>query len=110
MEKIKVLCLNDDNHSKCYVTRGSYYSDMADFAKERLLKPHICEYEIREVYICDPSNELATMDEDEFLRLFDLLACTYDPAELFKQDQERWEERNKAFELFWKNGDTWRYA
>ena len=33
MSKIQVIALNDDNHSKCYVTRGSYYHDMADFAK-----------------------------------------------------------------------------
>ena len=110
MDSIKVLALNDDNHSKSYVTLGTYYHDCADFVKKCLLKPHTVTYEIREVYICDPSDELATMDEDEFLRLFDLLACTYDPAELFEQDQKRWEERNRAFELFWKNGDTWRYA
>ena len=110
MSKIQVIALNDDNHSKCYVTRGSYYHDMADFAKECLLKSHTCEYEIREVYICDPSGKLAELTEDEFLYLFDLLAITYDPAELFKEDHERWEKREIAFDLFWENGDEWRYA
>lgn len=110
MDSIKVLALNDDNHSKCYVTRGSYYHDMADFAKECLLKSHTCEYEVREVYLCDPSEKLAELTEDEFLYLFDLLALTYDPAELFKTKPEQWKNREIAFDLFWKNGDEWRYA
>lgn len=110
MSKIQVIALNDDNHSKCYVTRGSYYHDMADFAKECLLKPHTVEYEVREVYICDPSEKLAELTEDEFLYLFDLLAVTYDPAELFKEKPEQWKNREIAFDLFWENGDEWRYA
>ena len=110
MSKIQVIALNDDNHSKCYVTRGSYYHHMADFAKECLLKPHTVEYEIREVYICDPGEKLAELTEDEFLYLFDLLAVTYDPAELFKENHERWKNREIAFDLFWENGDEWRYA
>ena len=110
MSKIKVLCLNDDNHSNCYVTRISYYSNMADFAKECLLKPHIYEYEIREVYICEPIGKLAELTEDEFLYLFDLLAVTYDPVNLFRENLERWEERKNAFDLFWENTDEWRYA
>ena len=110
MEKIKVLCLNDDNHSNCYVTRGSYYSHMADFAKECLLKPHTCEYEIREVYICEPSGKLAELAEDDFLYLFDVLAVTYDPVELFEKNFDRWKDRENAFDLFWENADEWRYA
>ena len=110
MSKIQVIALNDDNHSKCYVTHGSYYHDMAAFAKECLLKPHTCEYEVREVYLCDPSEKLAELTEDEFLYLFDLLAIEYNPAELFKENHERWENREIAFDLFWENGDEWRYA
>jgi hypothetical protein len=83
---------------------------MADFAKECLLKPHTVEYEVREVNLCDPSEKLAELTEDEFLYLFDLLAITYDPAELFKENHERWENREIAFDLFWENGDEWRYA
>jgi len=110
MSKIQVIALNDDNHSKCYVTRGSYYHDMAAFAKECLLKPHTCEYEVREVYLCDPSEKLAELTEDEFLYLFDLLAIEYDPGKLFMEDLERWKNRETAFDLFWENGDEWRYA
>jgi hypothetical protein len=110
MSKIQVIALNDDNHSKCYVTRGSYYHDMADFAKECLLKSHTCEYEIREVYICDPQGELAKLDEDEFLYMFDLLDLTNDPGKLFQEDEAKWKNREIAFDLFWENGDVWNYA
>lgn len=110
MSKIQVIALNDDNHTKAYVTRGSYYHDMADFAKECLLKSHTCDYEIREVYLCDPRGELAEMDEDTLIRVFDLLYLVYDPGKLFIENPERWLEREKTFDLFWKNGDEWRYA
>lgn len=110
MSKIQVIALNDDNHAKVYVTRGSYYHDMADFAKECLLKSHTCDYEIREVYLCDPSGELAEMDDNMLISVFDLLYLVYDPGKLFIENLERWLEREKAFDLFWKNGDEWRYA
>jgi hypothetical protein len=42
--------------------------------------------------------------------MFDLLAITYDPAQLFKDKPEQWKNREIAFDLFWKNGDEWRYA
>ena len=50
------------------------------------------------------------MDEDEFMQLFDLLACNYDMDELFKKDPIAWSERKEAFELFWEQGEEWRYA
>ena len=109
MDKIKVLALDDDNHSRAYVTLGSYFSSCAAFIREcGLLNAHTTSYDVREVYICDPQGELATMDEDEFIRLFELLE--QDPVKLFQCSPEKWEERNKAFELFWRNGDEWRYA
>lgn len=110
MSKIQVIALNDDNHSKCYVTHDSYYPNMADFAKKRLLKSHSVEYEVREVYICNPSGELATLAKDEFLYMFDLLALTNDPAQLFKDKLSQWNKREIAFDLFWKNGNEWLYA
>ena len=110
MSKIQVIALDDDNHSKCYVTRGSYYYDMAAFAKECLLKSHTCEYEIREVCLCDPDGKLAELTEDEFLYLFDLLATIYDPGKLFLENIEQWKNREIAFDLFWENGSEWRYA
>ncbi len=110
MSKIQVIALNDDNHPRTYVARGCHFGDAADFMKEYLLKPHTCEYEIREVYICDPQGELAKMDEDEFLFMFDLLDLTKDIEELFVKNHQKWQIRETAFDLFWENGDEWRYA
>lgn len=110
MSKIQVIALNDDNHSKSYVTKDRHLGDAADFMKNCLLKPHTDEYEIREVYICDPQGELAEMDEDEFLYMFDLLDLTHHSGKLFKEDEPSWTNREIAFDLFWKNGDVWNYA
>ena len=110
METIKVLCLNDDNHSNCYVTRTSYYHDCAQFAKGCLLAPHNYQFEVRQIDLVDPPEAFVNMDEDEFMRLFDLLACEYCPDELFHKDPLRWSERKRVFELFWANGEEWRYV
>ena len=110
METIKVLCLNDDNHSNCYVTRTSYYSDCARFAKACLLAPHNYQFEVRQIDLVDPPEAFADMDEDEFMRLFDLLACTYRPDELYSENPERFAERIEVFNYFWKHGEEWRYA
>ena len=110
METIKVLCLNDDNHSNCYVTRAFYYHNCAQFAKECLLAPHNYQVEVRQIDLVDPPEAFANMDEIEFMRLFDLLACEYRPNELLQKDPSRWAEREKTFELFWEYGEEWRYA
>ena len=93
MNKIQVLALNDDNHGTCFVTRGSFYSNAADFMHKCLLKPHTEEYEVRFTYICD----IAPEEED----LFDLLACEYQPETLYSRDKERFMKREKAFDHLW---------
>lgn len=107
MKTIQVIALNDDNHAKSYITREKHYSNFANFTKECLLKPHDCEYEIREVYICEPAGELAEMVEDEFLYMFDLLDGCIDPD---KTDKKYDEDREFAFNLFWENGEAWYHA
>lgn len=107
MKTIQVIALNDDNHAKSYATREKYYSNFADFAKECLLKPHDCEYEIREVYICEPQGKLAEIFVDEFLYMFDLLDRSIGPSKIGKRYDE---DRDFAFKLFWENGETWNYA
>lgn len=103
METIQVIALDDDNHAKSYITREKHYSNFADFAKKCLLKPHDCEYEIREVCICEPQGELAEIAEDEFFDMFDLLDGCIDP------DKTN-EDREAAFNLFWENGEVWHRA
>ena len=106
--KIKVLALNDDNHERAYVTLNSYYSNCADFAKDCLLQPHNNEYEVREVYICDPQGALAEMSEDDFIMAFELLEQR--PMALLAKSRALYDARNNKFELFWENGEEWRYA
>lgn len=110
METIQVLCLNDDNHSNCYVTRAFYYHDCVQFVKKCLLMPPNCQIEIRQINLVDPPEAFTNMDEDEFMRLFDILACEYRPNELLQKEPSRWAEREKTFELFWEHGEEWRYA
>lgn len=93
---IQVLALNDDNHDTCFVTRGSYFHDAADFMKECLLKPHNCEYKVGYVALVD-----MTGDEDEDMMIFDRVACEYNPETLFTRDQEAWQKREEAFDYLW---------
>ena len=110
MEKIRVLALNDDYHAKTYVTRDNYLGDAADFMKQYLLKPHTQEYEVREIYICDPNGILAEMAEEDFVFAFELLDLYRDMKELEAKFPEQWKERQLAFDLFWDNAEVWNYA
>ena len=110
MAKIQVVALNDDNHSRSYVTADRHLGDAADFMMQCLLRPHTDEYEVREVYICDPLGKLAELTEDEFLYMFDLLDCNTDVPALQREHPEVWKNRQIAFNLFWEEGDTWSYA
>lgn len=111
LNRIKVLALNDDNHETVYITLNEYYFNIVDFATKCLLKPHDCTYDVRAIYICDYPEVLENLlGETEFIKGFDLLACISRPAQLFFQDKKKWAERQKAFELFWENGEKWRYA
>ena len=97
--------MNDDNHSKSYVTSIWHFGDAADFMMNQLLQPHKETYEVREVYVCDLQGDLAEMNEDEFNTLFDLLNT--EPERLCNG---LYQKRKEVFELFWKNSDTWHYA
>ena len=106
---VKVVALNDDNHPKSYLTRWDLFSNAADFIKELLLTAHNNTYEVREVYICEPQGALAEMPEEEFCDMFDLLHM-YSPDELAESNPEKFKKRQAAFELFWENGEEWKYA
>lgn len=110
--KIRVLGLDDDNHSMCYATRSCYYSDAGKFMKECLLDPHTIGYEVRQIHIIDLSDELVEKyGEDEVERMFDLLACENRPDELLKRDYDRFLDREKAFDTLWEYAEKeWYYA
>ena len=65
---IRVLALNDDNHATSFVREdGVRYNDAQDFIKNCLAMPHIKEYNVRGIYICD---EFGDIDYDEFDAMF----------------------------------------
>ena len=98
---IKVLKLDDDNHSPCYVTLGSYYHDAEDFIKA-LSQPHTWFFRIKEVRLV----EVEWPDEDEFLRIFDDVACEYHPETLYSRDREQWNKREESFNKLWEVGES----
>ena len=90
---IKVLCMDDDNHTPSYILNinGELIgcSNAKEFMDKYLLKPHNECCVVKSLYICDPPQELACMDEDKFNTMFMLV-----------------ESANSAyldyFELFWE--------
>ena len=105
---IKVLALNDDNHSTVFITRGDYYSNAAVFMKECLLKPHDSAYIVKYVHLCDfgYSKPLPAWAADEKIdEMFDSLYMCSNPAQLFMKNELRWHEREQAFDFFWMFGE-----
>ena len=100
---IKVLCLDDDNHSPSYVTKDKVYYDLNYFIKgECLLKSHHCEYEIKQICLVDPPEAFAEMSEEGFMIMFDLVSC--DPKDL---SEEKRRSRDITFDVLWNNGEEW---
>ena len=54
MDKLRIIGLDDDNHSPCFLceegTRFETYKELVDF----LCKPHDCSIEVRMFAIVDP--------------------------------------------------------
>ena len=95
---VKVLVLNDEQ-CKIYVSFGSVYYNTEEFLAE-ICKPHADTFVLREVDYVNPQGALKDMDEDEFLRQFELLGR--DPAKLCAESYDKFVERNKIFQNFWR--------
>ena len=92
MENIRVLALDDDNHAICFASEREYWSDAAEFIKDRLAAPHIDNYEIRMITLIDYDEDIDDM--------FDRLSCCYRPSQLDAEEAEaRWEAFNKLWEI-----------
>lgn len=96
---VKVLVLNDEK-CKIYATFGSVYYNTEEFLAE-MMKPHSDRFVVRAVDYVNPQGALKDMDEDEFLRQFELLGR--DPAKLCAESYELFMERNKIFQNFWRH-------
>ena len=99
---IKVIALNDDNHSPCFATKDTVYNNVRDFMNGCILKPHEEEYEVRGVYICEPLGKLKEIEEETFIDAFSLLECK--PSNISENEKK---ERNDYFDLFFDNGDPY---
>lgn len=103
---IKVIALNDDNHDTCFVTKETVYSNVKNFMESCLLKPHVEDYRVRGVYICDPLGKLIDMEEEDFYSAFNLLSIK--PSVLIRDNRiEELVKRNDYFDLFFDNGDPY---
>lgn len=91
MENIRILALDDDNHSICFASERHYWSDAAEFIKDRLAAPHTDNYEIRMITLIDYDESVDDM--------FDRLSCCYRPSQL---DAEAAEAREEAFNKLWE--------
>lgn len=102
MEKVRVLCMDDDNHDAQFVTEDWHtYSNACSFITHRLAQPHIDSYEVRGFHICDHDEIPGIDDEEEVIRLFDVVLGFITVPE---------EEWRLAFETLWKYSSEWWHA
>lgn len=101
MAIIRVLVMNDDNHSPMYVREdGIVYYDEKDFMVKCLTKPHDTYFKLALFSIVnEPVGELANCNEDEICGLFDTL-CGCSRA----KSSEPFED---LFNIFWESADEW---
>lgn len=103
MSNIRVLGLDDDNHSEEFCTLGAYFS--GDALLEELAKPHTVSYSIRHIHLIDFEDRDLTLG-DTTMSIdcwWNLLSCVSNPKELFMKDEARWKLRELAFDYFWNN-------
>lgn len=66
MKPIRVLALDDDNHSVMFATEyGVRYNSAAEFIKECLALPHVEQYDVRGFAIIDPVDGILSDLEDD---------------------------------------------
>ena len=97
---VRVLALNDDNHSCMFSTPDTTYSNAKEFMDKCLLKPHTETYELRLIYICDQPEGLSDMSEEEFNDAF--CALEDDPTDL---PFNRYHKRCEIFEKMWEHAE-----
>ena len=102
MTTIRVLVMDDDNHSPVYVREDGivYYSEK-DFMVKCLIKPHNIQFKLALLSIInEPVGELANYNEDEICGMFNTL-CGY-----------RWAKPSESiedlFNMFWDSADEWK--
>ena len=97
---IRVLMLDDDNHSPSYHAGDtSHWHDANHFIKY-LIRPHtvIIPYEVRKVALIDLDIDLSEIDSDiDIDHIFDIV--------FFNGRGYSFEEYQEAFNILWKNSE-----
>lgn len=97
---IRVLMLDDDNHSPSYHAEDtSHWHDANHFIKY-LIRPHtvIIPYEVRKVALIDLDIDLSEIDSDiDIEHIFNIV--------FFNGRGYSFEEYQEAFNILWKNSE-----
>ncbi len=99
---LRVLALDDDNHSCMFVTEtGARYENSMVFMRDCLAKPHMETYHIRGFCIIDYSKPLSDLEEDVVDDLFYFMEDIGEAPEGITFEA--------AFNLMWNSGsERWR--
>ena len=96
---MRILGLDDDNHSPCFVcedckTEYHYVNNLVEF----LAKPHDFEVQVKMFYLVDyPNGKLENYTEDEINDMFSALeGYGHPPCGLTEQE---------VFEMFWESAN-----
>ena len=93
MNTIKVLALDDDNHSVSFVTEeGVNYSSAAEFMRDCLLQPHGTFYVVRMITLIEEQYEAV---EEEFDKI--QFGCGLMTAEWRNAFDKLWELSQEDF-------------
>ena len=110
MSKIRILMLDDDNHTPCYVLENSYWSDANSLMKNVLCKPHTLEYEIKEIRLIELNTGLYYEDmsaEEMFDKVDDY---RINKPSGFGLTEDEYEKRLKAFNFLWETPEEVLYV
>ena len=101
MSAIRVLMLDDDNHTPSYHAEDTTsWHDANDFIKW-LTRPHtvVIPYEVRAVHLVDLDVDLSEINPDiDINHMFDIVD--------FNGRGHSYEEYQEAFEILWKNSEA----
>lgn len=100
MNAIRVLMLDDDNHSPSYHAEDTSHWHCANHFIKHLTRLHtvIIPYEVRKVALIDLDIDLSETDPDlDIGHIFDIV--------LFNGRGYSFEEYQEAFDILWKNSE-----
>ena len=98
MSTIRILGLDDDNHSPMFICENGDKYDDAQKLIEMLSKPHSNCYEIKMFSIAfEPMNELSNESSETICELFDILYLDLDNSTNMSFEQ--------IFNMFWNSAN-----